>query len=95
MTASDGRKSPEARERARERGIGQWDDPDRRRRHGDLTRERMNDPAVRQRIRDGMQRAAADVPELQALKFAWQHARPCVREQFLFELLRPLWGPVK
>jgi hypothetical protein len=89
----DGRKTAEARDRARKRGSAQWSDPDKRRQHGELTRVRMNDPAVRQRIKDGMQRAADSAPELQTLRLAWRAARPSVREKFVAEVLAPLWKP--
>jgi hypothetical protein len=66
----DGRKSPEARERARERAKAQWDDPERRRCHGKLTRQCMSEPSVREKIREGMARAAGSAFELSALRLA-------------------------
>lgn len=52
------------------------------------TKQRMADPAVRQRIRDGMKAASGEALELQMLRTAWLAARPAARTRFLVELLR-------
>lgn len=52
------------------------------------TKARMADPAVRQRIRDGMKAASGEAAELQMLRVAWLAARPAARAQFLLELTR-------
>jgi hypothetical protein len=92
MTTPDGRKSAEARERARKRGTARWTDPDKRRQNGELTPQKMNDPAVRQRIRDIVQRAAGTALEIWALRQACAAARPSVQRLFLNEVLTPLWS---
>lgn len=50
------------------------------------TKARMADPAVRQRIRDGMHAASGRANELRALRAAWRAVRPSVRSQFLSEI---------
>lgn len=54
------------------------------------TKARMADPAVRQRIRDGMEAASGAAVEFQVLRAAWLGARPKVRRRFLDELLQPV-----
>jgi hypothetical protein len=53
-----------------------------------LTKLRMADPAVRQRIRDGMRAASGEAIEVQTLRAAWMTARPAARRRFLIELTR-------
>lgn len=53
------------------------------------TKARMADPAVRQRIREGMQASSGEAAELQMLKTAWRACRPKVRRRFLEGLLGP------
>jgi hypothetical protein len=53
-----------------------------------LTKLRMADPEVRQRIRNGMQAASGEAAELQTLRAAWLAARPAARKRFLIELTR-------
>jgi hypothetical protein len=50
------------------------------------TKARMADPAVRQRIQDGMRAASGEAIELQTLRAAWRTARPAARKRFLVEL---------
>jgi hypothetical protein len=50
------------------------------------TKLRMADPAVRQRIREGMQAASGEAIEVQTLRAAWLAARPAARKRFLVEL---------
>jgi hypothetical protein len=50
------------------------------------TKLRMADPAVRQRIQDGMRAASGEAVELQTLKASWRAARPAVRKRFLMEI---------
>ncbi|MDI3561132.1 hypothetical protein [Bradyrhizobium sp. Arg816] len=52
------------------------------------TKERMADPEVRQRIRDGMQASSGEAAELQMLRLAWVGARPSARTRFLIELTK-------
>jgi hypothetical protein len=80
----DGRKTEEFRESARARGVEQFASPAKRAAHSELTREKMSDPAVRERIRAGMARAAER--ELASLREAWRRAPQKVREQFLAEI---------
>jgi hypothetical protein len=50
------------------------------------TIDRMADPEVRQRIRDGIKAASGEAAELQMLRAAWFTARPAARKRFLAEL---------
>ena len=50
------------------------------------TKLRMADPAVRQRIREGMRAASGEAIEVQTLRAAWLAARPAARKRFLVEL---------
>lgn len=52
------------------------------------TKQRMADPAVRQRIRDGMRAASGEADELKSLQMAWSAARPGARATFLVEITR-------
>jgi hypothetical protein len=54
----------------------------------EATKLRMADPAVRQRIQDGMRAASVEAVELQTLRAAWGAARPGARKRFLAELTR-------
>ena len=56
---------------------------------GEATKARMADPAVRQRIKDGMRRASGETLELRVLLQAWCAARPIVRSRFLNQLFLP------
>jgi hypothetical protein len=51
-----------------------------------LTKLRMADPEVRQRIRDGMYAASGEAVEVQVLRAAWLAARPAARKKFLMQL---------
>jgi len=86
-------RATDQRERARLRGLLQFASPEARKAHGALTRKRMAAPAVRQRIREGVERAAAR--ELIVLREAWRNAPPEVRERFLAEIacVAPMNGP--
>jgi hypothetical protein len=53
-----------------------------------LTKLRMANPEVRQRIRDGMLAASGEAAEVQMLRLAWLAARPTARAKFLLELTR-------
>ena len=50
------------------------------------TKLRMANPAVRQRIREGMRAASGEAVEVQTLRAAWLAARPAARKRFLVEL---------
>jgi hypothetical protein len=50
------------------------------------TRARMADPAVRQRIRDGMAAAKNELASLSALRAAWNAASPSVRKRFIEDI---------
>lgn len=50
------------------------------------TKARMADPAVRQRIQDGMRAASGEAIELQTLRAAWRAAHPGARKRFLVEI---------
>ncbi|WP_245453016.1 hypothetical protein [Bradyrhizobium sp. C9] len=52
------------------------------------TKERMADPEVRQRIREGMQAASDEAAEVKMLRAAWLAASPAARTKFLIELTR-------
>lgn len=52
------------------------------------TKERMADPEVRNRIRDGMQAASGEAADFQMLRLAWVGARPSARARFLIELTK-------
>jgi hypothetical protein len=51
-----------------------------------ITKARMADPAVRQRIQDGMRAASGEAIELHTLRAAWLAARPSARKRFLIEI---------
>lgn len=55
----------------------------------EATKARMADPAVRQRIRDGMRRASGEAAELQSIDEAWRAARPSARLRFLAQFFEP------
>jgi hypothetical protein len=61
--------------------------PEKRQEQSNLIKAKMADPAVRQRIRDGMRGAATPVGENEALQSAWNAARPAVRRRFLAMVL--------
>jgi len=50
----------------------------------------MADPAVRQRIREGMRKAYAPDGNLAQLKATWKAASPSVCEAFHSEIMAPL-----
>lgn len=54
------------------------------------TKARMADPAVRQRIRDGMAAANGSLTSLTVLRAAWRGAPVGVRRRFIEELLAPV-----
>jgi len=76
----DGRKTDEARQAARARAALQWT-PDARRRQGDLTRQKLSPPAVRERISVRTREALAnpDVRQRQLDGLKKAMARPEVR----------------
>lgn len=57
--------------------------PEKRQEQSNLVKAKMADPTVRQRIRDGMRGLATPVGEYEALRTAWNAARPTVRRRFL------------
>ncbi len=62
-------------------------DPARRAEISASTKQRMADPAVRERIRDGMRRRAdAELAEIEALRTVWIRTRPSVRARFIREV---------
>jgi hypothetical protein len=61
--------------------------PESRARVGAATRAAMADPAVRQRIRDGMKMAPEVKAEADRLNAAWAAARLSVRRDFLAAIL--------
>lgn len=52
----------------------------------EATKLRMADPAVRQRIKDGMAEASGEAAEIHLLRAAWKTARRAVRTRFIAEL---------
>jgi hypothetical protein len=54
------------------------------------TKAAMADPAVRQRIRDGMAAANGSLTSLTVLRAAWRGAPVSVRRRFIEELLAPV-----
>lgn len=60
--------------------------PEERAKISEATKTRMADPAVRQRIRDGMHATSGVANELRALRAAWRAVRPSVRSRFLNEI---------
>lgn len=78
--------SPETR--AKIRAI--MGDPARRAAISEATKAGMADPAVRERIKQGMQKAADDRDEIRLLRVAWRASSPDVRKRFLAELLSPV-----
>lgn len=83
----DKRRTPEFAEKARARERARWT-PELRAEHGRLTREKMQAPGVKDRIRESMQRRAA--AELDALRLAWRAASKGARARFLADLVREL-----
>jgi hypothetical protein len=77
------------REKLRIRGLLQYATPESRRRHGELTRERMAAPEVRQQLRD----AATLLPQLVVLREAWRNASVDIRARFLAEIARAASRP--
>jgi hypothetical protein len=59
------------------------------------TKQRMADPEVRQRIKDGMRAASGEVAEVQMLRLAWVAARPAARARFLVEITQSDHGPAQ
>lgn len=88
------RQATDPREKARLRGFLKYATPEARIAHGELTRQKMTAPGVRERIRGGMERD--NVRKLAALREAWRRAQWCVREQFLAEVARvvPVVPPI-
>lgn len=70
---------------------GEWT-PERRAAHGELTRRKMRDPAVRAKISRRTREAMAQkrAPELLALREAWSVASAATRTEFLSEILAVL-----
>jgi hypothetical protein len=65
--------------------------PEQRARISAATKAAMADPAVRQRIHDGMRRASAvSLLELKSLRAAWLSAGASARKRFLDEILSPV-----
>lgn len=65
-------------------------DPAERAKINEATKARMADPAVWQRIREGMLKASASAAELRTLRAVWRATPPTVRARFLAELLEPV-----
>lgn len=78
--------TPEARAKIR----ATMSDPAKRAEISKATKARMADPAVRQRIKDGMREASGQMDELRMLRVAWRAACPAVRVRFLTELHAPI-----
>lgn len=96
MTKPGGWKhSAETRAKITATNLARWNDPAKRASFGEAMKGRMADPAIRQRIKDGMRRASGKGIELDALRAVWAATCPAVRAKFIFELvsLSPL-GPV-
>lgn len=84
--SSAGNGTPEAKEHHRARSA-YWT-AEHKRAQADLTRQRMADPLVRQRIRAGMRSAALCAKaETDRLREAWSAARPSVRRDFLASII--------
>jgi hypothetical protein len=83
----------ETRSRLSEKMRGQMTDADRAKIIAD-TKARMADPAVRQRIREGMTAAnrERDLISLASLRSAWIGARANVRLTFIQKVLAPLFN---
>ena len=77
--------SPETRAKIR----ATMSDPARRAEISEATKIRMADPAVRQRIKDGMAEASGEAAEIHLMRAAWKAARPAVRARFIAELFAP------
>jgi hypothetical protein len=64
--------------------------PEMRRAHGELTKSKMDDPAVRQRISDrtkaGMRAANPTPAEFARLCEVWREVSPKARQKFLLKL---------
>jgi len=87
-TKIDGRRTEEYREAARLRGYAQFASPEARAAHGELTRQAMQAPGVRERIVAGMKGARKHALQLDALQESWRRASESVRLQFLAEITR-------
>lgn len=88
MTKPGGWKhSPETRAKITATNIARWNDPAKRASFGEAIKARMADPAIRQRIKDGMRRAAGNGTELDALRAVWAATSPAVRAKFILELV--------
>lgn len=90
MTKSGGWKHlPETRAKIAQTQRARWDETARAA-TSEVTKARMADPAVRQRIRDGMRRASGEADELRAIEAAWRSARPAVRPRFISQTFTPV-----
>lgn len=89
MSRGGWKHSQDARERIAASNRANWD-ADKRAAVSAATKARMADPAVRQRIKDGMQVAAAQVEELRALRALWRATSSPTRVRFITELLSPV-----
>ncbi|WP_024575933.1 MULTISPECIES: hypothetical protein [unclassified Afipia] len=65
--------------------------PEQRARISEMTKARMANPEVRERIsrrtKEAKAAAAAELPEWLMLRMAWTNARPGVRKRFLDEIV--------
>jgi hypothetical protein len=70
--------------------------PEARRAHGELTKSKMNDPVVRQRISDrtkaGMRAADSSQTEFAKLCDVWREVSPKARQKFLLMLFLAACG---
>lgn len=81
--------SPETKAKIAQTQRARWDDTARAA-TSKVTKARMADPAVRQRIRDGMRRASGETGQLQAIETAWRNAGPTVRLRFISQTFAPV-----
>jgi hypothetical protein len=78
-------QTTDRREKARIRGLLQYATPESRAAHGELTRQRMNSPEVRQRVQEAL--ATTHAPQLVVLREAWRNASSDIRKKFLSEII--------
>ena len=81
--------SPETRAEMRVKMRAKMSDPARRAATSAATKAAMADPAVRERIKQGMKRAADERDEIRLLRVAWRASSAETRRRFLAELLEP------
>lgn len=87
MTKQGGWKhSRETRAKIAQTSRARWEDPEKRAAASEATKARMADPAVRERIRAGMRKAALTSDDLSALRVVWRKTSAAARARFLNEL---------